>query len=99
MITTDFVTVQRVTTTGQVTIPEEVREELGIEPGDEVTFAETEVGYVVEKRAPTTADGEDPFDRYRGVALDRSVEETMRRLRGGYPRGGDETGTDPGDSS
>ena len=75
----------RVTAEGSVTIPAEIREELGIVPGDEVTFRRTETGYVVEKRAPTTADGTDPFERYRGVA-DGSTEETMRRLRGEYPR-------------
>ncbi len=78
----------RVTTEGAVTIPAEIREELGIAPGDEVTFTQTETGYVVEKRAPTTADGADPFERYRGVA-DGTTEETMRRLRGAYPRSGD----------
>ena len=75
----------QVTAEGSVTIPAEIREELGIVPGDEVTFRRTETGYVVEKRAPTTADGTDPFERYRGVA-DGSTEETMRRLRGEYPR-------------
>jgi len=78
----------RVTTEGTVTIPEEIREELGIVPGDEVTFTQTETGYVVEKRAPTTADDADPFERYRGVA-DGTTEGTMRRLRGEYPRSGD----------
>jgi len=78
----------RVTTEGAVTIPAEIREELGIAPGDEVTFTQTETGYVVEKRAPTTADGADPFERYRGVA-DGTSEETMRRLRGAHSRSGD----------
>lgn len=77
----------RVTTEGTVTIPEKIREELGIVPGDEVTFKRTETGYVVEC-APTTADGADPFERYRGVA-DGTTEETMRQLRGEYPRGCD----------
>jgi|GEM_PF-684945 len=80
----------QVTTDGTVTIPRETREELGIEPGDEVVFTRTETGWVVEKRAPTTADGTDPFERYRGVASgDGTTEETMSRLRGEYPRSGD----------
>lgn len=78
----------RVTAERAVTIPAEIREELGIVPDDEVTFTQTETGYVVEKRAPTTVEGVDPFERYRGVA-DGTAEETMRRLRGEYPRDGD----------
>ena len=79
----------RVTTKGQVTIPKQVREELGIEPGDEIDFAETEAGYVIRKQAPTTDDGGDPFEKYRGVAdADESMTDRMRRLRGSYPRDG-----------
>lgn len=81
----------RVTTKGQVTIPKEIREALGIEPGDEVTFEKTEAGYKLRKKAPTTAEGEDPFEKYRGSAgSDDSMPERMRRLRGEYPRGADE---------
>ena len=68
----------RVTTKGQVTIPKRVREELGIEPGDEVAFVETEAGG-------------DPFEKYRGAAGEGSMPEQMRRLRGEYPRGDEET--------
>lgn len=77
----------RVTTKGQVTIPKAVREALGIEPGDEVTFQETGEGYTIRKEAPTAADGTDPFEKYRGRAEgDASMLERMRRLRGEYPR-------------
>ena len=57
----------RVTTKGQVTIPKRVREALGIEPGDEVAFEQTESGYTLRKEAPTTADGEDPFENTVGA--------------------------------
>ena len=68
----------RVTRKGQVTIPKEIREELGIRPGDEVTFAETEAGIVIRKEVP-----EDRFEKWRGVAdADQSVEERMAALRG-----------------
>lgn len=89
----------RVTTKGQVTIPKEIREALGIEPGDEVAFEETEVGYTIRKEAPTTAEGDDPFTKYRGsAASDETMPERMRRLRGEYPRErGEETDTN-GDS-
>jgi len=77
----------RVTTKGQVTIPKEIREALGIEPGDEITFEKADSGYKIRKKAPTTADGEDPFEKYRGSASsDDSMPERMRRLRGEYPR-------------
>jgi antitoxin PrlF len=51
-----------VTTKGQVTIPKAVREAMGIKPGDEVAFEETAEGYVIQKDAPTTDEGADPFE-------------------------------------
>ena len=79
--------VPRVTTKGQVTIPKEIRDELGIEPGDEIAFEEGESGYTIRKKEPTTAEGEDPFEKYRGSAgSDETMGERMRRLRGEYPR-------------
>jgi len=77
----------RVTTKGQVTIPKEIREALGIEPGDEVTFEQTESGYKLQKEEPTTAEGTDPFEKHRGSAdSHETMPERMRRLRGEYPR-------------
>lgn len=77
----------RVTTKGQVTIPKEIRDALGIEPGDEVAFEEGESGYTIRKEKPTTADGRDPFETYRGHAGgDETMPDRMRRLRGEYPR-------------
>ncbi len=77
----------RVTTKGQVTIPKEIRDTLGIEPGDEIAFEEAESGYKIKKKEPTTADGADPFKKYRGSAdSDETMPERMRRLRGEYPR-------------
>ena len=85
----------RVTTSGQVTIPKEIREVLGIEAGDEVEFEETESGYVIRKRSPTTADGEDPFEKYRGSAeIDETMPERMRRIRGEDLRGDDSDDAD-----
>jgi len=86
----------RVTTKGQVTIPEEIREALGIGLGDEIAFEEAENGYRIRKEAPTTVEGTDPFEKYRGSAeVDASSTDRMRRLRGEYPRKFvDESGTD-----
>lgn len=79
----------RITSKGQVTIPKEIRDALGIEPGDEVVFEETSSGYTIRKKAPTTADGDDPFAKYRGSAdSDETMPDRMRRLRGEYPRDG-----------
>jgi len=77
----------RVTVKGQVTIPKEIREALGIEPGDEVAFEQTESGFELRKEEPTTAEGADPFEKHRGsAASDETMPERMRRLRGEYPR-------------
>ena len=68
----------RVTEKGQVTIPKEVREELGIQPGDEVVFEETETGYVVRKEVADSR-----FEKWRGVAdAEESVAARMAELRG-----------------
>lgn len=40
----------RVTTKGQVTIPKEIRDRLGIEPGSEVEFVERDNVVIIEKR-------------------------------------------------
>lgn len=68
----------RVTEKGQVTIPKEIREELGLQPGDEVSFERTERGYVVRKEVE-----EGRFERWRGAAeTEASVTERMTELRG-----------------
>lgn len=68
----------RVTEKGQVTIPKEIREELGIQPGDEVTFERTDTGYVVRKDVDDSR-----FEKWRGVAeTEKSVAERMNEIRG-----------------
>jgi AbrB family looped-hinge helix DNA binding protein len=87
----------RVTSKGQVTIPKKIRDALGIEPGDKIAFEETESGYKIHKKEPTTADGDDPFEKYRGSAKsDETMPERMRRLRGEYPR---DVGTEEDDEA
>lgn len=77
----------RVTTNGRVTIPEEIRKALGIEPGDEIAFEETDSEYVIRKQSPTPAARDVSFSKYRGSAdSDDSMAERMRRLRGEFPR-------------
>lgn len=92
-------TLPRVTTKGQVTIPKEIRDALGIEPGDEVVFEQTESGYKLQKEEPTTAEGTDPFEKHRGSAdSDETMPERMRRLRGEYPRDTSDDADDDRDS-
>ena len=42
---------------GQATIPQDLREKYGIEPGDEVVWIDTEDGIAVKKRTQTGARG------------------------------------------
>ena len=67
----------KITTKGQVTIPLVVRRRLGVGPGDELEFRETESGFLVTKRVPAS-----PFEKYvgylkkkRGQRPDRIIEE------------------------
>lgn len=90
----------RVTTKGQVTIPKEVRERMGIEPGDEVSFEPTNGGFEIRKEAPTTESGADPFETHRGRAdSDESMPDRMRRLRGEFPRETEEDATSSDESA
>jgi len=68
----------RVTSKGQVTVPKEVREKMGLKPGDEVDFEETQDGVLISKHIE-----ENPFEKWRGVdEAEETVEEAMERLRG-----------------
>ncbi len=50
-----------VTSKGQVTIPKDVRDRMGIRPGDQIDFVESEQGYIMRKRIDPAV-----FERYRG---------------------------------
>lgn len=45
----------RITSKGQVTIPKDIRDKLGVAPGDEVGFREEGQSIIVEKVAPERA--------------------------------------------
>ncbi len=67
----------KLTSKGQVTIPKDVRAQLGLRPGDEIEFVKDGLGFRVQKRLVSS-----PFDAYlgclRGLAgqdPDRLVEE------------------------
>jgi antitoxin PrlF len=62
---------------GQTTIPIEVRDALGIHPGDEIQFEETDTGYVLRKQSD-----DDQFGKWHGaISTDRSMRERMEELR------------------
>ena len=72
----------RVTTKGQVTIPQEVREKLGITPAVEIDFVEEKGRFYLVKRS-----GEPKrvrkFGKLRGVAnVKMSTDEIMALTRG-----------------
>jgi antitoxin PrlF len=72
----------RLTDKGQVTIPKQVRDELGLRPGDEVEFvADGNGGYRLRKVLRTN-----PFSRYRGHLTGlagRRPDDLVSDLRGG----------------
>ncbi len=71
----------KITTKGQVTIPKDVRERLGLRPGDEIEFVEDRSGFRVQKRVPTS-----PFKKYRGYLkglAGRDPDEIVESARGG----------------
>ncbi len=70
----------RITTKGQVTIPKEVRERLGLRPGDELEFTEEDGVFRLRKRLPPT-----PLRKYRGYLkefAERDPDELVQELRG-----------------
>lgn len=71
----------RVTTKGQVTIPRNIREILGITPETEIAFRE-ENGkfYIVKVDEPTATTGK--FHRFRGIATAKmSTDQIMSLTR------------------
>ena len=72
----------KVTTKGQVTIPQNIREKLGIAPATEVDFIE-EKGrvYLVKKKGANISNGK--FRDLRGIAtIKMTTEEIMALTRG-----------------
>ena len=72
----------RVTTKGQVTIPQPIREKLGIVPSSEVDFVEEEGKvYIVKKKE--SGPEKSVFRKLRGIAsIKMSTEEIMSLTRG-----------------
>jgi AbrB family looped-hinge helix DNA binding protein len=72
----------RVTAKGQVTIPQHIREKLGIGPQSEVDFIEEDDRVIVRRKTNATDSGR-RFKAFRGVATVRmTTDEIMALTRG-----------------
>jgi len=72
----------RVTTKGQVTIPQHIREKLAITPHSEVEFIE-EGGKIILRKKTNTLPQKNIFRRFRGAAsIKMSTNEIMSLTRG-----------------
>ncbi|MDI6890895.1 MAG: AbrB/MazE/SpoVT family DNA-binding domain-containing protein [Thermodesulfovibrionales bacterium] len=70
----------KVTSKGQITIPKEIREKLGIGPGEEICFEEKEGTIFIKKEVK-----ESPFNEWMGYLKrkkGRSPDEIVEELRG-----------------
>jgi AbrB family looped-hinge helix DNA binding protein len=73
----------RVTTKGQVTIPQEIREKLNITPAVEIDFIEEKDRIYLVKRK-SQAKNTHKFSKLRGVAtVKMTTDEIMTLTRGG----------------
>ncbi len=71
-----------VSSKGQITLPVEVRDKLGLEAGTAVRFELCEGGVVIRKGRP----GAHPVDQMFGaLTLDRSVDALLDEMRGPRP--------------
>jgi|APHM01.1.fsa_nt_gi looped-hinge helix DNA binding domain, AbrB family len=71
----------RVTEKGQATIPHELREKYGINPGDEVVWMDTDEGIVVKKRTRTGGRGMLVPDDTSDAKREEIAEELGQRVR------------------
>lgn len=73
----------RITSKGQVTIPQEIREALGLVASSEVEFVREDNRVWLRKRKPGTARARTAVSHMRGRATARlSTDEIMRLTRG-----------------
>ncbi|WP_274560175.1 AbrB/MazE/SpoVT family DNA-binding domain-containing protein [Streptomyces spiramyceticus] len=73
----------RVNSKGQVTIPAELREQIGIRPGDEVDVVAEGGALRIVRREGSTTRGQRTTRRLRGTATTAlSTDELMELLRG-----------------
>ncbi len=72
----------RITNKGQITIPEHIREKLGITPGSDVDFfQEGNRVYLIKKKILSSK--KNKFRRFRGIAtIKMTTDEIMSLTRG-----------------
>jgi AbrB family looped-hinge helix DNA binding protein len=69
---------------GQVTVPVEVREQLGLLPGTQIEFELREEGVLLRKEV---SGSRHPVDRiWATLRLERPVDEVLDKMRGPRPR-------------
>ena len=74
----------RITSKGQITIPQQVREELNLRPGDEIDVVVDGDGAKIVRAAGSPTRGRRVVSHLRGTAnaqLDMSTDELMALLR------------------
>ena len=70
----------KLTSKGQVTIPKDVRAQLGLRPGDEIEFVKEGAAFRVQKRVVTS-----PFDKYVGYLRElagQDPDQLVEEMRG-----------------
>ncbi len=68
----------KVTSKGQVTIPIELRNKIGIKPGNYLEIKETEAGYVIQKQVD-----ENCLEKYVGILNNTTAsDKVIKELRG-----------------
>jgi AbrB family looped-hinge helix DNA binding protein len=73
----------RISSKGQITVPREIREQLGLNPGTVVEFELREGRAVLRKGSR----GQHPVDAvYGSIELDRPVDRLLDEMRGPRPR-------------
>lgn len=70
----------KLTGKGQITIPKDVRDRLGLQAGDEIEFVEDESGFRICKHLAAS-----PFERYRGYLKELAGQDPdalVEQMRG-----------------
>jgi AbrB family looped-hinge helix DNA binding protein len=70
----------KLTSKGQLTVPRDVREDLGLRAGDSIDFIKDDGGFRIRKRTPP-----DPFKKWRGYFKDlagKDPDELVEEWRG-----------------
>lgn len=70
----------KVTSKGQITIPKNIRENLGLRPGENINFEEKDGVYYLKKAVPTSS-----FNKWKGrlkMLKDKGSDIVVKEVRG-----------------